>query len=199
MANDLTIANWAREVEVSLQPKARAADIAAYATVALAGAQVINRAVLGYAPKVKTIVDGRVGGALTTVKSDGGNIVFEFEVVQDVLRWIMMALREASPVLSGAYRDSHILLADEKEADVDRLVPLARQYVFTNSVDYARRLEVGRRADGTPFVIQVKPRIYARVAERAKSEFAGRGLMIRDVFRDYGGGESRPAIIVEQR
>jgi hypothetical protein len=199
MANDLTIANWAREVEVSLQPKARATDIAAYATVALAGAQVINRAVLGYSPKVKTIVDGRVGAALTTVKPDGGNIVFDFEIVENVLRWIMRALREASPVVSGAYRDSHILLADEREANVDRPIPAARQYVFISTVDYARRLEVGRRADGTPFVIQVKPRIYARVAERAKAEFAGRGVMIRDVFREYGGGETRPAIIVEQR
>jgi hypothetical protein len=56
---------------------------------------------------------------------------------------------------------------------------------IANPVPYARRLEVGRHKDGTPFLIQVENRIYYRVTEMTKAEARGRAK-IRMMYVDLG-------------
>jgi hypothetical protein len=96
----------------------------------------------------------------------------------DPLVWIARRLWERSPVVSGEYRDNHILYADGVEvgtaADViaGLDIPEAKVYAFANTVPYSRKIEVGVTKDGRDFVIQVPNRIYERTGDEAGSKFA---------------------------
>lgn len=173
----------------------------------IAEADNINKLVLGRVPPRTITVDGRQGAALESVNPNGGNVVVEYELVSDVLVWIGNALRERSPVVSGAYRAGHTLLADGIEVAADRDVPVADEYIFLNTVPYARKIEVGKTRAGRAFVIQVPNRIYERTAKDARSRF-GNVASIKFGYRQTtsayqlrrprrsGGSVSSPSIIV---
>lgn len=97
----------------------------------------------------------------------------------DVLAWIARELRARSPFVSGGYRDGHTLYADGEPlmpaADVseDSRLPEAREFSFTNTVPYARKIEFGKTQSGRDFVVQVPNRIYERLAEAARERFRG--------------------------
>jgi len=151
--------------------KARNDRIAGYARGIIDKADEKNRQAFGEVPPKNITVNGRENPALTNiVPPDSGTIIDEYRLVEDVLAWIMMTLRQRSPVVSGEYRDSHRLFADDVQVDANN-PPLADRYTFFNTAPYARRLEVGRHKNGTPFLIQVPNRIYERTAEDAKDKF----------------------------
>jgi hypothetical protein len=166
MANDVArIDDWAKDVAVFLSPSSRQREIAAYAVGALAAAQVVNRRALGRFPPYETTVDGRKGAALTTVNPSNGVIEFEFQFLDpSVLRWIYDQLGSHSPRLSGRYRSSHVLLADGVPVDFSGSTPSARQYTFTNTQPYARKIESGESSQATDGV-------YLTVAELAAKQF----------------------------
>jgi hypothetical protein len=119
----------------------------------------------------------------------------------DPLVWIAKRLRERSPVLSGDYRDAHILFADGKEvgtaADViaGMEVPAADVYAFANTVPYSRKIEIGKTKDGRDFVIQVPNRIYERTANDAKGRFSSIAVIefgLRGVISGTIYGKSGP-------
>lgn len=109
----------------------------------------------------------------------------------DVLRWIAGELFDRSPVVSGGYRERHILFADGKAvakaeeivAGVD--IPAADEYVFVNAAPYSRKIEIGKTSEGRDFVLQVENRIYERVAEDAQAKFRAE-VAIRSEWRDEG-------------
>lgn len=96
-----------------------------------------------------------------------------------VLAWIARELRARSPVLSGAYRDAHELYADGEPlmnaADVTDNVklPKAEEFSFTNTVPYARKIEIGKTKSGRDFVVQAESRVYERLATVARQRFDG--------------------------
>jgi hypothetical protein len=198
VANDITIADWSRQVVAELSsPAQRQLEIAQYALITLAAVQVINRAAYGYAPSYITRVDGRIGALLTSVNPRNGVIEFEFEVLDDVLRWIHQALVDGSPVVSGDYEAGHIVLADGKPFDIAGRIPPAQEYRFTNTVPYARKIEIGTTESGRAFVIQVRPRLYERVGNQAAARFGNRadishGFMAVDegAIGDWAGSAS---------
>lgn len=49
-----------------------------------------------------------------------------------------------------------------------RIAPRA-EIILSNPLPYVRRLEVGKKFDGSAFVVQVEPHIYERVARRLKT------------------------------
>lgn len=79
-----------------------------------------------------------------------GRISAREDQENDVLIWIAQELFDLSPVLSGTYRDAHRLFADGQEVgsaeDVvnGTDIPEVGEYVFVNSVEYARKIEVGK-------------------------------------------------------
>ncbi len=166
-------------VRDDLSKEAQQKAIAEFARERLAEAQQANQRVLGRVPKHDTFVDGRAGAPLEGVKPRGGTIVFEFELFSDVLRWIMQTLIDRSPVVSGAYRRSHLLFADQRQVATDGAIPEADEYSFTNTVPYARKIEIGRSKSGRAFVVQVEPRIYERTADDAARRF---GNIARIIF-----------------
>lgn len=136
------LANFARDLRITLAPTTRSRDIAAVARTTLAAAQIAHRIALGRSPSYRTWVDGRFGGALDTVKPSGGKIEIEFDLVDTgIVRWIAEMLRQFSPVLTGAYRDSHVLLADGAEVDPFGRIPQAKLYEFISTAIYAAKIE----------------------------------------------------------
>jgi hypothetical protein len=169
-----------------LSPEARSRALAEFARQAHREAQSTNARALGAEPPFEQFVDGRVGAALETVRPDG-RIVFEFELINDVLAWIMAALIERSPRRSGAYRAGHRLFADGREVDPAGQVPPADEYSFTNYLPYTRKLEIGKTRGGRDFLVSVPNRIYERTAADAKARF-GNAARIGFTFRGIVGG-----------
>lgn len=150
-------------------------------------AKATNRSIFGAVPPYTVTVDGNQNASLDSVNPDGGTVIVEFELVGEVLQWIAETLVERSPVISGDYKRGHTLYADSVEIDPFGAVPQAEQYVFTNSVPYTRKIEIGKTKSGRDFVIQVANRIYERTAEDAKAKF-GNQAKIRFAYQSLQGG-----------
>lgn len=133
----------------------------------------------------------RVVGGVRGVSEDqaeiGDGISYYYERLSGIARQALDTLREMSPVQSGAYRDGHMLLLNG--------VPVANldgykdgdEISITNILPYSRRLEIGKRKDGRPFVVQVPPRIYERAAKVLRGRF-GNQTSIEYTFRAFIGG-----------
>ncbi|QDM32093.1 hypothetical protein FNL55_12675 [Tardiphaga sp. vice352] len=156
-----------------LSPQAQSAALARFANEQLREAQEINTRSLGRLPSHDTYVDGRPGAAPESVKPSG-TIIFEFELVGDVIEWIQTMLIQHSPRLSGRYSKSHVLFADGAEVQFGALVPESRSYTFVNTQPYARKIERGLSA-------QAKSGVYEVVAVMASRRF-GNVAKVRFAF-----------------
>lgn len=170
-----TFARTTREFSVALDPAAsvkhRQKVIREFAKERFAEVSHLNRAALGYEPEHKLTIDGRQTYRIgDDINPDRGTVVYAFamfaERVQEIVDAALEALRDASPVVSGAYHDGHSLYVNDQPVDeLPDTVSASDAIMIANPVPYARRIEVGKRADGTPFVIQVEPRVYERVTK----------------------------------
>lgn len=173
----------------NLSPKARSAALAEFAKEQLAEAETANAAATGTVPRHETYVDGQQGGSIDRVKPDG-EIIFDFDLMTDVLRWIDKMLIEFSPVKTGRYQHSHKLLVDGHEADPNGVIPAGTEYVLMNTQPYAEEIEndLSRQAPhGVFHVIAVLAS--QRFAQVAKIEFA---------YRDFQAIGRRPAIVISE-
>lgn len=116
-----------------------------------------------------------------------GPIVYHYRQRAHELSAIVAAairsLQEASPVVSGTYRDNHWLYVDgapvtasPDEPAIAAALKDARPgaiVMVANPVPYSRRLEVGVTQSGRAFVVQVPPRIYDRVGKQLQDRYAG--------------------------
>jgi hypothetical protein len=180
------IGNFARDIDLivsrHLSVEARQKIVADKAREILANAQAANRAVLGETPAHKQIVDGKVGAALESVNVNGGHITFEFSLARPMLEWIMTTLHKNSPLKTGRYRDSIIILADGVEIDAETIASsqIAAEYVFISTVPYARKIERGLSKQAPEGVFEV-------TADMAKRRF-GNIANIRYTMRGITGG-----------
>lgn len=174
-------------VDETLSEEARSSAIADFARGRLREALEANRRAVGSDTPYEQFVDAVKGAPLETVDPDKGVIIFEFELVGDVLTWILQTLRERSPVLSGEYRENHRLFADGREIGAGDEIPDAEEYSFTNPVPYARKIEIGKTKAGRDFVIHVEPRIYERTAKDAQARF-GNIAKVGFTYRALVGG-----------
>jgi hypothetical protein len=175
-------------VDQSLSPAAQQMAVANYATDQIKQADTKNQRVLGRVPPKTITVDGRRGASLEQVRAVGGSIIVEWELMTDVLVWIGNTLRDRSPVVSGAYRDSHTLYADGVEIEVGAEIPGGvSELVFLSPLPYARKLEIGKTESGRDFVVQVPNRIYERTAEDANSRFGNIAKISMTYRAPFGG------------
>lgn len=168
--NDLTLPEQKRE-------------LAAFVSDEIADADQANQRILGRIPPKTVTVDGRLGAPLDSVNPDGGNIVVEYELISDVLRWIGKTLVDRSPEVSGAYKRGHTLFVDGNEVALNGQIPQGEEYAFTNMVPYSRKIEIGTTKSGRSFTLQVPNHIYQRTANDAKARFGN----IADIFFTYRG------------
>lgn len=164
----------------ALSPKAQSKALAEFAQQELKKAEEQDRRALGRVPSHTTTVDGRRDAPLESVKPNG-LIVFEFELVGDLLRWIADQLETHSPRRTGAYAASHILLADGNVADPQN-PPLAQEYVFLSPLPYARPLERGHSR-------QAPDGIYQAVALLAQRRFSNQ-VSVEFTYRPAPGGSA---------
>lgn len=169
-----------------LSPAAQSKAVADFARAEIAKADDKNRRVLGRVPPRVITVDGQKGGSLETVRSNGGSIIAEWELVGDVLVWIGDTLKDRSPFVSGDFREGWRILADGVEVDPGAQIPQAEVYTYVNVEPYSRKIEVGKTKSGHDFVIQVPNRIAERTAKDAQSRF-GNIAKIRSVWISLQG------------
>lgn len=195
-----------REVELIyaqfLSPKAQSAMLAEVAGDMIDEAKETNRKVLGAVPPYTTMVDGREGAPLTSVKPDG-IIRTEFELINEALGWINTQLQRFSPVLSGRYAKSHELFADGVDTENPNAASPAEEYVFINIQPYSRKIERGQSS-------QAPDGVYQAVATLAQRRFGNVAKITFGYRTAIGGGlvggrkgdrasERNPAIIVRLR
>lgn len=96
-----------------------------------------------------------------------GPIVYRYGYLREVIVAALNVLRAASPVRSGAYRNSHTLFIDGVAvSEIPSELPRGADIMIANPLPYSRRLEIGKTKSGRAFVIQVPDRIYERTAKK---------------------------------
>ncbi len=165
-----------------LSPHGRSAALASFAREQLREAQKINQASAGYIPEHDTFVDGAKGAREESVRPDGV-IVYEFRLIVETLEWIEQALLRQSPIRSGRYMRSHILLADDAEVQFGSSdIPQAERYTFVNTQPYARKIERGLSS-------QAPDGVFESVAVMARRRF-GNIASIKFTFESISGGST---------
>ena len=175
---------------------ARSQHLADVARTAFAAAEAVNFAVTGQRLASATFVDGREGAALESVRPDG-TLSRVFDLLPLALTDTGDMLRQYSPVKTGAYQNSHVLLADGAEIaavtdgwQAPAIAAGVGELVFIPTVAYARRIEPadGRKA----WSDQAPDGVYHVVAEIAQQTY---GKLARFTFgyRELAGTpESAP-------
>lgn len=165
------------EVEGLLQdfsPAAQTAVLAAFAQEQLAEGEATNARALGHVPSHTTIVDGRQGADIASVKPNG-TVVFEFEMIATAIEWLEQQLVEHSPQRSGRYSRSHVLLADGEEVQFGATVPPVSEYVLINTQPYAAKIERGLSSQASSGVYEAVAVLGARrFGNMAKISFSFR-------------------------
>lgn len=126
----------------TLSPEATSQIFAEAAGQYIEDAKQQNAKVLGKVPPYTVAVDGRLGAPLSSVKPDG-MVFVEFELVFEAIEWIGEMLKQYSPVKSGRYQSSHVLLANGVAVDDGAVPPIAESYAYVNVQPYSRKIERG--------------------------------------------------------
>lgn len=111
----------------------------------------------------KQFVDGREGAPFSSVEPMGV-IYVVYDRLQEVVDFALETLRSLSPVLSGAYRDSHTLIVNGTAA-ADLAGWDGGAIYIANPLPYARKIEMGKmkmRVPGSDHVYQQAEKIVAR-------------------------------------
>lgn len=107
-----------------------------------AEAAAINVRALGHPVESVTIVDGRRGAPMESVKA-GGVVVHLFAVHQAAIEFTAETLSRLSPWDTGLYENSHLLLVNGEEVEWGAAIGVDDVVTFVNLLPYARRLEQG--------------------------------------------------------
>lgn len=206
------------KVSALLDEKALSKKLADHAAKRIKTAADRNRQILGVDSPYTVKVDGRLGAPLHSVRPDG-EIVAEFDLLGDTLTWIYNALVNSSPVLTGQFYSSFVVLADGIEIDPTKEKSFADEWVFINTQPYARKIERGLSKQAPDGVFQVVTELARqRLGNIAVVRFGFRSLVGHSALNDWaettglqrkGGRMSaaardlwlrrQPAIIVRRR
>lgn len=134
----------------------------------------------GFDRNPRRIVDRRFDAPITSVKF-GGRIEFlaTFDIAE-IAEWVWMEVRRRSPVLSGNYQDSHIVMVNgTSRAVLGELQPTDRVQIV-NTRPYARKIEGGggpTTPSKPPQSLQAPNGVYRMVYRAARARF-GRNAFI---------------------
>lgn len=156
-------------------------------------------------------VDGVMGAREEQVRQ-GGIIRYRYPRLEQVVQFAMETLFDLSPVLSGDYRNAHVLFVNGTPATNLQSWDGTGEVVITNSLPYARKIEVGKmrmRVPGSERVYQQAAEIVKRrFANQASVKFTYRGI-VGNVMADampLRSGRSRanrnlrfPALVITSR
>jgi len=122
----------------NLEPEAINALLAKFARDSVREVVASGRASENY----ERYVNGRQGATEETVQAPGP-IIYEFSLWEPIITFALDELRRRSPVKSGRFRSSFIVLANQREtADFDSIGP-GDEVIITNFQPYVRKAENG--------------------------------------------------------
>lgn len=156
--------------------------------------RVINSAT-GYKPSYRQIVDEIEGAPLTAVKPDG-YIMFAWQWLGEVAADTYLALLNRSPRQSGKYIDSILIFINDDISSLNAIDSSTKEVRIVATAHYSRRLEVGNKADGSPFVQQVPQHIVeetAKVSQRLYRDLATIIFEYVDLTNAYEHGRNPEA------
>jgi hypothetical protein len=130
--------------------------------------------------KASRIEDGPLGKLALGI-NDAVELYFDHR--REVAEQTWLELRAQSPVDTGNYMESFVLYVNHEAVGQPNegyrlIVPGARVEII-NVMPYARRLEVGKQRDGSPFVVQTPPGMVERSVSIMQK---GRYRKLADVF-----------------
>jgi hypothetical protein len=148
-----------------------------------------QRARAGYVPTLTRIVDGKRGAPYESV-SENGLIILQWGYLREIAAVMMDRLRARSPQDQGDYKRGLKLFVGGSETDT--VPPNAQNLTAVATVPYARKLEVGTRKGGGPFVLQVQPHIVQETAKLLAKDYKGVAT-IRFDYAEFEGLQYRRA------
>jgi len=124
----------------------------------------------------RQIVDGVEGASLESVRPDGV-IVFAWHYLAEVVEATLAMLAQAAPVDSGNFLEQIAVFVDDQEvvrgakSGLFALPDLGPDSVvkIVATTPYSRRLEVGKRKDGSKFVLRAEYRFVEKTTIAARS------------------------------
>lgn len=150
-------------------------------------------------------VDGRQNAPEEAVRADG-RIVYDYGRLAEVVQFAMEALFDLSPVLSGEYRSAHRLFVGGAEVRNLEGWNGEGDVVISNSVPYARKIELGKMTMRVPGSDQVYQQAQAIVQRRyhnvASVHFTYQGIIAGTHMAGRDGNVSDiryPALIIWSR
>jgi hypothetical protein len=117
----------------------------------------------GVRPSYRQSVDGRLDAPLSAVRPDG-QIVLAWSYLREIAELAVRLLLARGPERSRAWKGSIAIFVDDVRADVAAITAATRLIEVAPVIIYARRLEIGRRGDGRPFVISAPPHLVEETA-----------------------------------
>lgn len=208
--------SWDKTVEALLEGFATAEErkklFAEFALGEREIASAVNRAAFDREPSYETYVDGRKGASEYDVNPNRGRIIYEFDLMRDLIKWIGQRLVEVSPIGDasdmrpghpGLYQDSHAFYADDVRVPMGHAIPDASEYVYVNTTPYARKME-----PPTAQSDQARKGVYMAVAAEARDKFkflidiryGFRTLSVdQDTFRPFIGKTQLASNIMNKR
>lgn len=123
----------------------------------------------GATPTDAVIVDGRRGAPIAQAEQ---LVVIEFGYLREVARDVMLAVIAASPHRSGDFGRGFVMMVDGAQVEsLGAITDATREVVIVNTRPFARRLEIGKRKNGQPFVISAEPKFVSRTALAMQARF----------------------------
>lgn len=151
------------------------ADVHALAQQQIAEtARAKNAEILSDPPPPLTVVrhvDGVLGAPESAVKPDGV-IVYDYGRLDQVAEYALDILRELSPVDSGDYVRSHVLMLDGQVVETLEGWKPGDRITISNPLPYVRKIEIGRQGY----------RAHAHVYEKAAAQVSRRFGNIANVI-----------------
>lgn len=131
------------------------------ARAVLKGFQARQPEVLPY----EIVVDGARAGSEDSVRS-GGVIRYNFLRMATIGRYALLTARELSPVRTGHYKQSWIVIADRTQVDENTIPNDAQELIVVNFQPYSRKIHTrGAR------VLNIPPGIVERLRQNTRRRF----------------------------
>lgn len=131
-----------------------------------------QRSRAGVSPDYDQVVDRIRDAPLSSVRPDGV-IMFEWIYLQEVARVGFEMLVARGPQLSGAWNKSIAVFVDDVRASIAAITPATRLIEIAPVIIYARRLEIGKRKGGQPFILKAPPHLVEETAIFLRRTYAG--------------------------
>lgn len=129
-------------------------------------------------------VDGVPGAREEQVKV-GGLIRYRYPRIEEVVRFAFDTLFDLSPVLSGEYRNNHVMFVNGAAARNLAEWDGTGEIVITNPLPYSRKIEVGKMKMRVPG----SDRVYQQAIQAVRRRF-GNQASITFTYRGIVGGQS---------